>query len=144
MYGDDYEEHPEPPASQKTISRLHALGARKGFDHAKIHDAAVKAYGVESTNDMTETQALKLIGVLEKKPDVASGNGKESAPASPAAALGRLRFTAEKRGLTDSDLLNMAGERYGVESLDELTPGTIADLESHVRNHYEERKGAAA
>jgi hypothetical protein len=71
LYGDDYEDHPAPAASQKTIAQLHAVGARKGQDHAKIHLAAERAYGVEHTDELTEEQAKQLIAVLEKKPDVA-------------------------------------------------------------------------
>lgn len=141
LYGDDYEEHPEPPVTERTMKVLHALGAKKGFDHAAIHNAAAKAYGVESSNDMTEAQALKLIGVLEKKPNVAA----QPKPAAAAGVtLGHLRVSARLRGLDDARLLNIAGPMFGVEALEQLEPESIAALDKHVKETYEEMKGATA
>lgn len=51
--------------------------------------------------------------------------------------LGKLRFTADARGLDEAALVNLAGTRYSAESLDELKDGEIADFESHIRKNYE-------
>jgi hypothetical protein len=83
LYGEDYEDyedHAAPRVSEKTMARLHALGARKGYDHAKIHAAAVQAFGVEHTDEITEEEAAKLIGVLEKKPDAEAAPKAKPAP----------------------------------------------------------------
>ncbi len=51
--------------------------------------------------------------------------------------MGKLHFAADARGVSESDLVNLAGTRYSAESLDELTDAQIGDFESHIRGNYE-------
>lgn len=57
------------PISEKTMKHLHAVGRQKGVTHTGISKAAKKIYGVESTKDLTEAQAVAMIAELTQRPD---------------------------------------------------------------------------
>lgn len=57
------------PISEKTMKHLHAVGRQKGVTHTGISKAAKKLFGVESTKDLTEAQAVAMIAELTQRPD---------------------------------------------------------------------------
>jgi hypothetical protein len=119
---------------------------RGGLVSAVIEAAAAAGLTREQVRRAAKAEMLAYVSNtrLSELRAYIEGLGPRTDTDPTAAALASLFFAAQARGLTDSDLLNMAGERYGAETLEELTEDSAADLQQFVCENYDEKPGGAA
>jgi hypothetical protein len=156
------------PILQATMNALHAQAASLGIDHDDLHTATFAIFGIGSMKDLTERQGRRLGRLMrdgevtkaqidahrterfgaQPEEDVAPPVDEPPADQAPQpaqrvslAALARLGKAAEERGLDDTALINIAGTRYGVEALNELSPSDAQDFIDHVRANYDKVSG---
>jgi hypothetical protein len=76
----------EQPGNDVWFREIHALGSKRGVDHDRLHDWAVKKFGVESMKDLTPSQRADMTLALEKLPVIEQPPAGEQDAASEASA----------------------------------------------------------